>query len=55
MGDEGKDLGDEALLDAGVLGMLGQELNLQLLLSDLSAYQLGVELCQPGLAGIVED
>ena len=54
MGHERKDLGDEALLDAGVLGGL---FRYSLLASGIGPrqYQLGVEFGQPGLARVIED
>lgn len=61
VGDEGKYLGYEALLDACVLEGKGKSVNLETGASSCKRggmgvdYQLGVELGQPGLALAIED
>ena len=50
MGDEGEDLGDQALLDGCFLLLLAFYLGVV-----WGMYELGVEFCQPWLAGIVEN
>jgi len=55
IGDQGEDLGDEALLDGSVLSIRVSVLSTLSVIARLWAYQLRVELGQPWLTGVIED